>query len=243
MRKWAKELGVKSEVHRLAVGYVRVSTDKQEHSPEAQTMALREWAQYNHIKLVGPYEDIGYSGATPWVERPGLREAVAEIKKQKASHLVVWRSDRLTRDMLQSEMLLRTIAPAEIVTVQDDPDQDQMTPERQLMRQVLMAAAQYERGVISLRTRLVIDKKRKNGDPIGCIPMEATPEEFPTAKLIWQLHCQGMSVREVTRELQKREIKTRRGRRSWAFSTVAQVIARMRKLDDKTLEIFAQGEP
>lgn len=77
-----------------------------------------------------------------------------------ADGLVVFRLDRLARDLVLQEQILGDIwrmgahgfstSPSEADFLKDDPDD----PSRQLIRQVLGAVAQYERALIALRLRL-----------------------------------------------------------------------------------------
>ena len=47
------------------VGYVRVSTDEQSLSVDAQQQALERWCQTHQAPLTAVYTDVGVSGGTP----------------------------------------------------------------------------------------------------------------------------------------------------------------------------------
>ncbi len=81
-----------------AVGYIRVSTDKQaEHgvSLEAQHAKLTQYAALYDIELVDIIVDAGVSAKT--LDRPGLQRALGMLRKGQASALLVAKLDRLTR--------------------------------------------------------------------------------------------------------------------------------------------------
>ena len=59
------------ESNKVAVGYCRVSTDKQrEESLDHQQREIQKYADENGIKIINWYIDHGYSGTTE--ERPDL---------------------------------------------------------------------------------------------------------------------------------------------------------------------------
>src|SRR6266699_1866769 len=81
-----------------AVGYIRVSTDKQaEHgiSLEAQHAKLTQYAALYDIELVDIIVDAGVSAKS--LNRPGLQRALGMLRKGQADALLVAKLDRLTR--------------------------------------------------------------------------------------------------------------------------------------------------
>ncbi len=101
--------------------------------------------------------------------REALPDAVAEVRAGRAAGLVVYRLDRLARDLILQETLLAEIAaaggqvfstmPGEQAVIEDDPDD----PSRRLIRQVLGAVAEYERSLIRLRLRNGRRRKAERG--------------------------------------------------------------------------------
>ncbi len=65
----------RGEGERVAVGYVRVSTDDQSIGLDAQRAALATWAAREGYRLITICEDSGVSGAAPLDRRPGLLSA------------------------------------------------------------------------------------------------------------------------------------------------------------------------
>lgn len=62
------------------IGYVRVSTDDQTLSAEAQRHRLHEWCNIQGLELVAIYEDVGVSGGLPLEKRPGILDALNALK-------------------------------------------------------------------------------------------------------------------------------------------------------------------
>ena len=93
-----------------AVGYIRVSTDKQaEHgmSLDAQQAKLAAYAALYDLTLVEVIVDAGVSAKT--LDRPGLQRALAMLRKGQATALLVAKLDRLTRSVEDLGELIRTV--------------------------------------------------------------------------------------------------------------------------------------
>jgi len=83
-----------------AVGYIRVSTDKQAEqgvSLEAQHAKLTAYAQLYDLELVEVIVDAGVSAKT--LEREGLQRALSMLRKGQVNALLVAKLDRLTRSV------------------------------------------------------------------------------------------------------------------------------------------------
>src|SRR5262245_18218915 len=84
--------------HPHVIGYIRVSTDDQSCSVDAQHQTLARWCQAHQAHLVAVYEDIGVSGGAPLEKRAGLLNALNALTRGRV--LLVVRRDRLARDTL-----------------------------------------------------------------------------------------------------------------------------------------------
>ena len=90
-----------------AVGYIRVSTDKQaDHgiSLDAQRTKLEAYAALYDIELVAVIVDAGVSAKT--LQRPGLQQALGMLRRGEADALLVAKLDRLTRSVKDLGTLL-----------------------------------------------------------------------------------------------------------------------------------------
>lgn len=159
------------------MAYLRVSTvDQAEHGDglDVQESAIRTWAEKNGHAVVAWASDEGISGSNGLNTRQGLLEALEAVRDGSASGVVVYRLDRLARDLIVQEQLLGELwrlgaavfstAEAEAVYLRpDDPDD----PSRKLIRQVLGAVSEYERSMIALRLRSGRRMKSARGGYIG----------------------------------------------------------------------------
>ncbi|WP_322020235.1 recombinase family protein [Clostridium butyricum] len=81
--------------------YVRVSTS---HQIDKDSLPLQRKDLINYSKLIlgiGNYvvfEDAGYSGKN--TDRPAFKDMFNRIKEGEFSHLLVWKIDRISRNLL-----------------------------------------------------------------------------------------------------------------------------------------------
>ena len=105
-------------------GYVRVSTDKQENSPETQVKILRDWAaQIGHpIDIV--YDEHISAAKMDFEKRPGGRELLRRLRPGDV--MVAVRLDRLFRRGGEIRLLDRLAEQdIRVLTIEDclpDPD-------------------------------------------------------------------------------------------------------------------------
>ena len=88
-----------------AVGYIRVSTEEQAttgHGLEVQDRAIRSFAESQGYTLVDVVSDPGVSGAKRPEDRPGFHKIIELAKARKFSMLLLWKFDRLARNLLFS---------------------------------------------------------------------------------------------------------------------------------------------
>lgn len=226
------------------VGYIRVSTDRQAEKGlglDVQERAIRAWAKTAGHRITAMTRDEGVSGSNGLATRTGLADALDVIRDGKAKGLVVYRLDRLARDLIVQEQILAevrriggdvfTTAAGEAGYLADDPDD----PSRKLIRQVLGAVAEYERSMIALRMRSGRRRKAENGGyAYGSPPLgyraegkQLVPDESELAAVerMRELHAGGESVRAIARALEREGYTTKRGA-GWHPTTVARALRR-----------------
>lgn len=229
---------------RLAA-YLRVSTDRQAEEGlglEIQEEAIGTWAKANGHKVAVWARDEGVSGSNGLDTREALPEALEALRDGAVSGLVVYRLDRLARDLIVQETLLAEIrrlggavystSAAEAGYLEDDPDD----PSRKLIRQVLGAVSEYERSMISLRLRSGRRRKAANGGFAYGSPAfgyraeggELVPadDEQVTLARIKELHAEGRSLREMIAVLEAEGHKPKRSAK-WHPESLARVVRKL----------------
>lgn len=207
----------------LGVGYIRVSTARQDLGPEAQRQAIAEWARRHGVEVVSWHEDRGVSGGSEIHDRPELIAALASTKEHGAGVVVVARRDRLARDTLVAQLIERAVQEVGAQVVSADGVANGEDPASQMVRTILDAVSAYERAVIRLRIRGALAVKRKRLERVGSVPfgwrlavdgqhLDRVDDEQVVIEAARQLREGGATFRAVARELARRGHHSRTGR-------------------------------
>jgi site-specific DNA recombinase len=207
---------------RLAVAYLRVSTDEQHLGPEAQRAAIIAWATREGVTIVAWHTDAGVSGAAEIADRPALLTAIADLFVHRAGLFVVAKRDRLARDVMAAAMIERmtTDAGAQVASAAGEGTGGN-DPSAVLMRTLVDAFAQYERGVIAARTKAALAVKSARGECVGTAPYGWTADdagvlvvnvaEQAVIARVRALHVSGLSIRAIVAALTAEGVRTRSG--------------------------------
>lgn len=232
------------------VAYLRVSTDQQaEHGLglDVQRAAIETWRRTHGHRIVSWTEDAGVSGTNGLDTREGLLEALSAIRRKAADALVVYRLDRLARDLVLQEQLLRELwsmgarvfstAPSEDAYL--DPTGAADDPSRTLIRQILGAVSEYERAMIRLRMRSGKQRKAAVGGYIGGqVPYgwrnegsDLVPDEHEQQglSLMVALRTRGASYRQICAELEAAGHRPKQSQR-WHPDNVRMILTRTEAL-------------
>ena len=205
--------------------YLRVSTDDQATSIEAQRAACTRIASQRGYEIVGEHVDENVSGAIAIDRRPALKQALAELAGDKADRLIVAKLDRLARNVrvaLEIEEDYATRHGWGIVL--GDMDIDTATAAGKLQLSMFASVARFERDRISERTREALAVKRAQGVRLGR-PSSISDE---IVERIVTERAQGQSLRNIADGLTRDGIATAQGGRSWYASTVNKILTSQR---------------
>ncbi len=207
-----------------ALGYVRVSTTDQVEGfgLDVQRRAIADYCKAKELRLVRVFADEGVSGSNGLETRRGLADLVSAAEQPEITELVVYRLDRLARDLVLQETTMARMkrAGVEVLSV-SEPDIDSDDPTRVMIRQVLGAISQHERALI--RSRMAAGKAAKaaqggytgGGPPFGwrAVGGDLVPDEAEQAvvRRIHGMHAQGLSLRKIAESLTQAGLKPRRG--------------------------------
>jgi DNA invertase Pin-like site-specific DNA recombinase len=111
------------------------------------------------------YDDGGFTGAN--IERPALQKLLAHIKEGKINCVVVYKVDRLSRSLLDFSQILEFFDKNKVVFVSITQHFNTDTSMGRLTLNILLSFAQFEREIISERTRDKMGAARKRGQWIG----------------------------------------------------------------------------
>jgi DNA invertase Pin-like site-specific DNA recombinase len=217
-----------------AIGYIRVSTDEQSLSVEAQRATLATWCQARRVPLVAIYEDVGVSGGARLEQRAGLLQALDVLTT--GTVLLASKRDRLARDAMAAAMIERLAERVGASVQTCDGVGEGSSPEAKLMRGMIDLFAEYERQVIKARIKTALGHKKAKQERVsGRVPygkqlavdgvhLEDNPAEQAVIVIARELHAEGLSSRSIAGCLAERGLYSRVGT-SFAPSAILSMVA------------------
>ena len=224
---------------RMAAIYARVSSEQQreENTIASQTASLIEFAKSHDLEVPGEwvFEDEGYSGAT--LERPGLERVRDLAAEGQIQVMLAYSPDRLSRKYAYQILLIEEFARhgVEMVFVKS-PHGD--SAEDQLLVQFQGMIAEYERAQILERSRRGKRHRAQSGEvsvmsnaPYGYRYIRKTDEapaayiveeaEARVVRRVYEMYTdEGLSIGEITRQLNTEGVPTRKVSARWERSVV-----------------------
>ncbi len=164
--------------------------------------------------LPAAYDDGAYSGGT--MDRPALRQLLADITAGHVDVVVVYKVDRLTRALNDFARIVEVFDRQGVSFVSVTQQFNTTTSMGRLTLNVLLSFAQFEREVTGERIRDKIAASKKKGlwmggfVPLGYRPDQRTlvihESEAKIVRTIFALYCETGSVAKVEAELVRRRI-------------------------------------
>ena len=158
----------------MKIGYARVSTDDQNLDLQMDALSRAGCEQI--------FTDQGVSGAT--IEREGLSQAIAAVGKGDV--LVVWKLDRLGRSLSFLISLIEKLQKdgAGFESLSDGIDTT--TAGGKLVFHIMGALAEFERSLISERSKAGMHAARRRGKHIGRPPKLSREQINHAAQMVWE---------------------------------------------------------
>ena len=204
-----------------AVGYVRVSTEEQSDSGlgvEAQRASIQAEALRRGWQLVEIFEDTASGRSLS--RRPGLEEALRTLDTGGAGALVVSKLDRLSRSTKDFASLMERASRGGWAPVVLDLGVDATTPSGELVANVMVSVAQWERRAIGQRTKEALAAKKAQGAILG------RPRQLPVRvrQRIFKMRKKGLTLRAIAEVLNGDSVPTAQGGVKWYASTISKVL-------------------
>ena len=218
-----------------AVGYVRVSTDKQADrgvSLEAQTEKVRAMAVVKDVELVDVIVDAGESAKS--LQRPGMARLLELVDSKAVDVVIIAKLDRLTRSVADLAELLKRFKRRGVSLVSVADSLDTQSAAGRLVLNIMVSVSEWEREAIAERTRDALGLKSSKGECVGNIPfgcslaadgvhLESNPAEQQIVTRVRTLRATGVTLRAIATELNREGFRTRRGT-PWRLQYVAAVL-------------------
>ena len=151
------------------------------------------------------YDDGGYSGGN--IERPALKQLLADIDQKKVNVVVVYKVDRLTRSLADFAKIVEQFDAKGISFVSVTQQFNTTSSMGRLTLNVLLSFAQFEREVTGERIRDKIAASKQKGlwmggtPPIGYIGHERTllihEEHANLIRFIYQRYLETKGIKKL----------------------------------------------
>jgi DNA invertase Pin-like site-specific DNA recombinase len=151
-----------------------------------------------------------------------VQEARRALEAGEARALVVAKLDRLSRSMLDFAALMATAQRQSWALEALDCAVDTSTPAGEAMAHVLATFGQFERRLISQRTKEALAAKKASGVRLGRPP--TVPQSV--VRRIQRLRARGLSLRAIADDLNDGRVPTAQGGARWYAATVRGVLLR-----------------
>ena len=207
--------------------YTRKSTEdglEQEfNSLDAQRLAGESYITSQRsegwVCLPDRYDDGGFTGGN--MDRPALQRLMADIEAGKVDSIVVYKVDRLSRSLIDFSKIMEVFERRKVAFVSVTQQFNTGTSMGRLMLNVLLSFAQFEREMISERTRDKIAATRRKGKWTGGCPMlgydvvekggrlRVNEEEAARVRDIFELYLDRQSLLTTAAILEERAWRTK----------------------------------
>lgn len=253
-----------------AVGYIRVSTDKQEeYSPESQKQLLKEYAAAHDMVITEFYEELGVSGKSA-EKRPEFNRMIYDAKEKIFEVILVWKFSRFARNQSEAsyyKAMLRKKLGIDVISI-SEPIADDMAG--RLVEMII--EWNDENYLINLSQEVRRGMRQKalqggynNRPPIG-YKKERGPHTIPyidneyadMVRMIFHLYAdEHLSASEIAFKINDMGYRTRSGRK-WESRNIWDMITnpfyigkirwnnvenRSKKLEGDTIIVDGKHEP
>ncbi|MFG0243663.1 MAG: recombinase family protein [Phycisphaerales bacterium JB054] len=165
------------------------------------------------VCLPDRYDDGGFTGGN--MERPALKRLMSDIEAGRIDCVVIYKYDRLSRSLLDFFKLLEAFEQRKVAFVSVTQQFNTATSTGRLMLNMLLSFAQFERELVSERTRDKIAAARRKGKWAGGHPvlgydllrspggtkLVVNEEEAKRVRHIFELYLECRSVQQTINRL------------------------------------------
>lgn len=228
---------------RKAFAYLRVSGRGQLDGDgfDRQRQAIEGFARRSGLQIVEEFREQAVSGATELDDRPALMTLFSRIVENGVRVVIVERADRLARDLMVQEAILKQFITSNVqVLTADGLDlSDNSDPMRTLIRQIVGAIAEFDKRTTVLKLRVARTRERKkNGYCEGRKPYGTQPGEPEIVDRMRALRSRRWSFARIAEAFNAEGLFNRQGR-PWSAYYVRHVLRRAAELERRS-EKFSQ---
>lgn len=179
------------------------------------------------------FEDAGYSGKN--TDRPEFQRMLARIRKREFTHLLVWKIDRISRNLLDFASLYKELKDLGVTFVSKNEQFDTSTAMGEAMLKIILVFAELERNMTSERVTATMISRANSGqwnggrvpygytyDPIEHV-FSINEAEAESVRFMFESYGKHQSITRLSHELNDRGSRTRLGY-EWTPTAVARLL-------------------
>jgi len=179
------------------------------------------------------FEDAGYSAKN--TDRPKYQEMMERIRKGEFTHLLVWKLDRISRNLRDFTELWDELKEHDVTFISKMEQFDTSSAMGEAMLRIILVFAELERKLTAERVYSIMlaraEKGLWNGQPVALgydwdpesKTVKINPEEAELVRLIYDLYEEKQSALAVAEWLCENGKKTKRGG-TWTSKSVIDVL-------------------
>jgi site-specific DNA recombinase len=215
-----------------AVGYTRVSTDKQADkgvSLEAQVEKIRAMGVVQGAEVM---EIITDAESAKSLERPGMARLLAMVDAGEVQVVIITKLDRLTRSVADLGALLKRFQKRGVSLVSMSESLDTGSAAGRMVMNIMASVSQWEREAIAERTATALQFKRQHRRVFNHTPYGFTrdgdalvicADEQNVIERVKAQRAGGWTLQKIADVLNEDGVPTKRGSQ-WAPQTVSNVL-------------------
>lgn len=238
--------------NRVAI-YIRVSTTHQ-IDKDSIPMQRNDLVSYARLMLNTDdytiFEDAGYSGKN--TDRPNFQKMMSQIRSGAFTHLLVWKIDRISRNLLDFSSMYKELKELGVVFVSKNEQFDTSTAMGEAMLKIILVFAELERNMTSERVSATMISRASNGQwNGGRVPFgydydyenktfSINKQESEVVKLIHDKYEEMQSLVQEARYLNEHNFTTREGN-EWSPVTLLIILRNIFYCGDYQYNTLKEG--
>jgi site-specific DNA recombinase len=203
------------------VGYIRVSTEDQARECVSLAQQRAKIDAYALVEDWSVVEIIQDDVTTKHLRRPGVQWLIELVEHGHVGAVIVYKLDRLTHSVKDLNSLVELFDKKNVALVSLQESLDATTVSGRLMMNLLASVSQWEREVISERTRDAMQHLKASGK----VYSRPVFDDTATLARIHTRRAAGATYQEIADELTASGVLTVRGGR-WQVATILGIVRR-----------------
>jgi site-specific DNA recombinase len=215
-----------------AVGYVRMSTDKQETSPEQQKQEIQAYAAKHGYSVLRWYADLGISGDKT-EKRVQFQQMIADAEAGRFKAILCWDQDRFGRfDSLESGYWIHPLRKrgVQLITCTDGPVDWNTFAGRMLYGMKQEGKHQYLVDLSNNVTRRMWQLAQQGRWVCGAVPVGyrldedgkiqlGPAEDVQMVRMLFDQYAAGSTTRQLARMLSEKGYRSSKGK-PWSVAGI-----------------------